>query len=337
MIKIPLDEVKQKILEKSGITAEELQAKIRQKMDLLSGLISQEGACHIIANELGIKLVEQVNGKLQIKNVLSGMRNVDITGKASAISPVREFAVSSRHGKVASFTLADESGAVRVVLWNSQTDSLQNIQEGTVVQVSGAYVRDNQGRREVHCNERSALTINPAGVQIGEVAELQKKEKRRKSIKDLHENDNDVEILGTIVQVYDPKFYPVCPQCFRKPRQEGESWVCDTHQLVTPTQSCVMNLFLDDGTENIRTVFFRNQLEKLLNKPAEEMLKYKDMPEQFTEVKTELLGRIVKVVGKVNKNAMFDRLEFVAQLVFPNPDPAEEIKRLDAEMQQTAN
>ena len=248
---------------------------------------------------------------------------------------MREFAVNSRQGKVASFTLADESGAIRVVLWNDQTDQLQNIQEGSVLQVSGAYVKENQNRKEVHCNDRSAIILNPPGVQLGEVATLQEKQRSRKSIKELQENDNDVEILGTIVQVYDPKFYPVCPQCYKKPKQEGESWICATHSQVTPTHSCVMNLFLDDGTENIRTVFFRNQMEKLLNKNTETLLKYKEAPESFTDVKTELLGQQIKVVGKVSKNAMFDRLEFIAQLVFPNPDPSEEIQRLDATVQQT--
>lgn len=334
MIKVPLEELKAKILEKSGMSAEELQAKIKQKMDILSGLISPEGACHIIANELGLKLVEQTNGKLQIKNVLSGMRSVEIVGKVSAISPIREFSVGSRQGKVASFTLADESGAIRIVLWNEQTAQLGNIAEGTVVQVAGAYVRENQGRKEVHCNERASLTINPPGVQIGEVVVPQR---LRKRISELQENDNDVEILGTIVQVYDPKFYPVCPQCYRKPRQEGESWVCNTHQQVTPAHSYMLSLFLDDGTENIRTIFFRNQMERLLQKPAEELLRYKDAPEQFADVKTELLGQMVKVVGKVNKNEMFGRMEFVAQLVFPKPDPAEEIQRLDVVMQQSVS
>ena len=40
-------------------------------------------------------------------------------------------------------------------------------------------------------------------------------------------------------------------------------------------------------------------------------------------------------MGRVNKNVMFDRVEFVAQLVFADPDPEEEIKRLEA-MKQSA-
>jgi hypothetical protein len=44
-----------------------------------------------------------------------------------------------------------------------------------------------------------------------------------------------------------------------------------------------------------------------------------------------MLGNIIKLVGRVKKNDFFDRLEFTAQLVFPEPDPEEEIQRLKAE------
>ena len=73
-------QIKKKIVEKGSITEAELDGKIKEKMDKLSGLISEEGAAHIIANELGIKLFE-VSGKLQVQNILAGMKNVDVTGK----------------------------------------------------------------------------------------------------------------------------------------------------------------------------------------------------------------------------------------------------------------
>jgi len=106
----------------------------------------------------------------------------------------------------------------------------------------------------------------------------------------------------------------------------------DTHGEVKPNYSFVLNVFLDDGTDNIRVVCFRNQALKLLNKTQEQMLEYKDNPEKFEEMKTELLGKIVKFVGRTTKNEMFDRLEFISQLVFTNPDPDDEIKILNKEL-----
>lgn len=57
---------------------------------------------------------------------------------------------------------------------------------------------------------------------------------------------------------------------------------------------------------------------------------YREMPEKFEEVKTRLLGQFVKVTGRVKRNTFFDRLEFNAQTVVPDPDPKEELARLDA-------
>ena len=70
MIKIPLAQIIEKIKEHANISEDEINSKIKAKMEQLSGLISEEGAAHIISNELGIKLFEETSGKLQIKNRL---------------------------------------------------------------------------------------------------------------------------------------------------------------------------------------------------------------------------------------------------------------------------
>ena len=104
---------------------------------------------------------------------------------------------------------------------------------------------------------------------------------------------------------------------------------------VTPDYSYVMNVVLDDGTENIRCTFFRNQAERLLDKTKEQMMEFKESPQSFDSIKTELLGNQIKLVGRTNLNQMFDRLEFTAQLVFNNPNLEEEAKRLQSEQSST--
>ena len=79
MINVPLSTIKEKILENTDLTEEQLSDKIKEKLDQLSGLISEEGAAHIIANELGVKLL-QTSGKLEIKNILAAQ---DLTCSAS--------------------------------------------------------------------------------------------------------------------------------------------------------------------------------------------------------------------------------------------------------------
>ena len=327
MINVPLTTIIEKIKENSDLTEQDIRGKIKLKLDQLSGLISEEGAAHIIANELGIKLYEP-SGKLQIKNILAGQRNVEILGKVQRKFDVQEFDTGERKGKVGSFLVADETGPIRVVLWNAMTDQISSINEGDVVRVKSGYVRENNNRKEIHLNDKSVIEINPEG----ETVENVKTEpvSMRKKIADLQGNEQDTELLGTIVQVFDPRFFEVCPQCNKRVVQKEDGMHCNEHGKVEPADSYVTNIFLDDGSDNIRVVFWRNQTQKLFNKTNDEMVAMKEEG-SLEELKNSLLGNIIKVVGRSTKNEVFNRVEFVPNLVFINPDPEEELKRLKTE------
>ena len=146
MINIPYEQIIEKIKEK-GLSDEEISMKIKQKMDQLSSLISKEGAAHIIANELGIKLLEQTSGRLKIKNLLSGMRNVEIVGRIQEKYEVREFQTETRSGKLGSLVIGDETGTVRLVLWGSQADRMNELNKGDTIQIEAGYVKLNNNRK----------------------------------------------------------------------------------------------------------------------------------------------------------------------------------------------
>ncbi len=322
-----------KIEEKAGLSKDQIQERIDSKLKQLSGLISKEGAAHIIANELGVKLLEN-SGK--IKDIYAGMRNVEFAGKVQTVYPLNTFArQDGSDGKVSSCMVGDETGVMRVVGWGEQAEAISKLEIGNVIKVSGGLAKENQrGYSEVHINEKSQLIINPVGISFGEVKTMQPRAAAsRKEIKALVDGDENIELLGTVVQVFDPRFFEICPTCNgRAKEQEAGSGVfnCEKHGVVKPDFAFVMNVFLDDGTDNIRCVLFRQQAERLLGKTIDQLLPLKQMPEQFEPIKTELLGQIVKFVGRAKKNTFFDRLEFNVQMVFPNPDPKEELARMQA-------
>ena len=292
-------------------------------------MISEEGAAHIIANELGVKLFE-IGEKLQIKNILPGMRNVDVVGKVLQTYELREFKTEKHAGKVANMLIGDDTGTIRVVLWHKQADNINNLKEGDVVKIRGGYIRDNQGRKEIHLSETSKLIINPPGVEV-EVKPYTPPSAVRKKIAEIKEDDANVELLATVVQVFDINFFEVCPQCNKRIRLKDEGFSCPTHGKVEPQYNYVLNLYLDDGSDNIRAVFWRQQVEELLDMDNSRILVFKDDPTKFEPVKTELLGNIIKVGGRANKNQNFDRIELVVNKVDKSPDPDEEIKKLQEE------
>ncbi len=324
MFVLPLDQLKEKIRKEGKISDDELKERIKKKMDELAGLISEDGAAHIIANELGIQLAA-ASVAVKISSLGAGMRNVDVIGKVLRKFEVRTFQSERGAGKVGSFILADETGTIRVALWNEQADTLEKLKEGDVVKIKGAYTRANNASIELHVNDRTKLTINPEG----EMVVLPEKQAAvRKSLSELKESDQNVEILTTLVDIYEPRYFTVCPQCGKRAFEKDGAALCATHGTVTPQLSYVVNVLGDDGTDTIRIVLWRSQAERLLNMDEKAILQYKDFPEQFADVKHKLLGEMVKFVGRVQKNQMFDRLEFNAQLVFMNPSAEEELKRL---------
>lgn len=325
MIRIPYTDIIKKIQEKSGLSEADIEAKVQQKLQQLSGLVSKEGAASIVASELGIKLLESTG---KIKDVYPGMRSVEVVGKVVQPYDVKEFRrADGSMSKVGSFLLGDETGVIRVTCWGEQASVVPQLQQNTVVRIVGAYCRENNGRKEIHCGDQAHIIPNPNGITVGEVKKPEKP--LRKAIKDLTEQDENVEVLGTVVQVFDLKFFPVCPRCGRRAQEADGRFVCAEHNIVTPDSATVLNIIIDDGTENIRCVFFRNQALKLLNITEEQLQSYRVNPAAFEEVKTALLGEQFEIVGRVKKNEFFQRLEFVAQLVFP-ADAKEELERLKA-------
>lgn len=323
MIRVPLSQIIDKIKEEKGLSESEINAKIDAKLRHLSGLISREGAAHIVANELGVKVVE-LGGRIKIKNILAGMRSVETVGKVTKVFESRDFKTENREGKVGSFVIGDETGTIRIVCWGDQANKLKDLQENDIVVIQNGYVRENNGNKEIHLNDRSRLIINPPNVTVGDVKTTNRE---RKNIKDLTENDQNVELFGTIVQSFEPRFFEVCPLCNKRMKQTELGFECAEHGKVEQKYSYVFNVVLDDGTDSIRVVCFKNQAENLLGKTEEEILKLKDNPSLVEQIKTDLLGQMVRFVGRVSKNTMFDRMEFVAQLVL-KPNPQEEIARL---------
>lgn len=325
MYKVPIAEIKQKILDSGKLGSDELELKMKAKINELSGLISEEGAAHIIANELGVEIVSTTQKRLKIKEIYSGMRSVTTLGKVVRKFETREFSKEDRSGKVCSLILGDETSTIRVVFWNDQADLLKNVSEGDILLVKDAYVRENNNGKEIHLGNQGSIDVNPEGETVQSVREAAVHE--RKKIGELQEGGG-AEIVGTVVQVFDPRFFNVCSECSRKVTESGGVFSCNTHGEVKPSLSYVMNLILDDGSGNIRSVLWKNQTAHLLEKTEEQMAIYKENMPAFEEVKTDLLGEQLKLLGQVKKNEMFSRLEFNVQIV-TRAKPEEELARLE--------
>ena len=303
-------------LKEKGLSQSEIDSKIKAKMSQLSGLVSKEGAAHIIANESGIKIFEEIK-EIKINNAQAGMRDVNLNGKVTLVFDVRAFKTDKREGKVGSFIVGDETGTIRVVLWDeSHLDIMQKqIKEGQIIRVENGYIKENRGYKEIHLNNRSKIILNPPNIKIEDVHQTRVNVSNSKKIKELTENDKSVSLKGTIVQIFDPRFFEVCSQCGKRAKLEGSSFKCNEHGNVNPEYSSVINCVLDDGSESIRVVFFRDLVAKCLGINLEDLSKLRENPAQFENLKDVVLGKQIKIDGRVVKNDMFNRIEFISNNV----------------------
>jgi len=321
MFRIGYEDIINKIVKEKGISKSEVEEKINEKIKQLSDLVSREGAAHIIANQYGVKVFEDVSKReLKINEVIGGLSSVNLNAKVINNFGVREFDTGSRKGRVANLMLGDETGMMRLVIWDENLIKIIDegkVNDGDIIKVKGAYVRENSGLKELHLGNKSEIEINPEGVEIGEVKEQkQRMPINRKKISDLKEGDF-VELLGVIVQVFEPRFYEACPQCGKK--LEGN--MCKEHGQVVAKEVPILNVFFDDGSGNLRAVFFRDLVASVFDVSDGDVLKMKTDPGSFEDAKNDILGTYLLLNGRVVRNQMFDRLEFmVRELKYPDPD-----------------
>jgi ssDNA-binding replication factor A large subunit len=341
MIDISFEEAVARIHQESGLPLPEIRSRIDAKLAQLAGLVSREGAAHILANELGIQLAKPApaaGATLKIADVGLQSRNITIVGRVVQKYDVRSFSKNGRDGQVASLLLGDETGVIRVTFWNDQVDAFTQLNVGDVLEVRNPFVKPGlrADRVEAQLNTQSTIVVNPEGVVIAQREGYTPRAERppavQKYLKDLQGDEENVEIIATIVQVYDPRFFDSCPQCNRKLVSANQ---CNEHGEVVGAINGSMSAFLDDGTGNIRCTFWKQQALRLLGKTEADFVRFRDDPASFEDVKNDLLGEFVKVTGKVRKNDTFDRLEFTAQLVTKDIDPAKELEGLQKKFEQS--
>lgn len=321
-----MEQLTQKILETGKISKADLDEKVQNKLNSLGGLISKEGALHIIANELGVTLTSTPSSDVKIKDVTAGMRNVSVTIKVLRKYEMRTFGPENA-GKVASMYVGDETGAQRLTFWNDKITYFDQINEGDIVEVQQAYSRENNGRIELHMGNASHCIINPEGVTI-ETPDRTPSESPEKKLQEITDTDTFVNITATIVQAYDPRFFPIDANNKRVP---------DDQLKGDETYNYVMNIFLDDSTANLRASLWKEQIQQLLGMSDEEILAMRNNSEKLEEMKTDLLGKIITSRARVKKNEAYNNIELVLYQVNTNPKaPSSAPKAVEPVVQEKA-
>jgi replication factor A1 len=233
------DDLIRKISEKSGLGEDEVRVKVEGKRGELNGLITLEGAAHIVAGELGINflegMVEEVP-RLLLENVIPGMSSVDVSGRLTQLFEVRSFDKSDEvRGKVASGLIADKTSAVRVVFWDKWAEAVENgaVKEGDIVKIRDGYTKENRnGEAEIHLGSRAFIVVNPEDAREDDYPT--KSGGSRMKLSELAAGMQGVDCVVKVLRSYEPREFT---------REDGST-------------GRVANLFVADDTRSARAVLW---------------------------------------------------------------------------------
>lgn len=312
MISQNYEKIVERISRETGLDAEEINRRVAAKRAKLSDLISKEGAAQVIAVELGINFDKP---EVKINEILSGMRRIKITGKIIKIFPVRTYKTKIAESKVTSFVLADETGNIRCVLWDTNHIKLIEdglVKEGSVVELGNASVREaGQDFLEVHLGSMCDFKLSDKKIENV----ITKQHVSMTTIEKIPEAGN-ARIRAVIVQMFEPRFFNVCSECNSKVVQESGTFVCAKHGTVIPKERAVLALVIDDGTGSIRASCFTEMAEKIAGNI--QMLKNFD---EFDKRRKEVVGKEYFFTGRTRKNVMYESIDFILDdLEQANPD-----------------
>jgi ssDNA-binding replication factor A large subunit len=100
----------------------------------------------------------QVQDEYRVEDLSLGISDVNLTGEVLGTEEVRTFdRDDGSEGKVSNLVLGDETGRVRVTLWDDQAETATDLSQGEVVEVVDGYVRERDGSLELHVGDRGAV------------------------------------------------------------------------------------------------------------------------------------------------------------------------------------
>ncbi|MCW4038123.1 MAG: OB-fold nucleic acid binding domain-containing protein [Candidatus Bathyarchaeota archaeon] len=237
-------EIIEKILAlRSDLTADDLQRIIRTKIEGAGRLLTEEGATFMVANEFGIDLSNGnvVGTGMKVKDLIIGANDATIVGVVNAVSPPKSFVRRDGvEGQVARLVVSDDTGSVRVVLWNEKTDVISQGKVATnqTVRISHGYVRAGlTGDPELNVGRRGTVVV----LSSAPAFERETPQSSLKKIRDLAEGDYFVNFVGVV---------------------KGLSQV-SSFRRANGMEGQVMRVRLADATGRVRAVLWDDQVDSV--------------------------------------------------------------------------
>ena len=179
--------------------------------------------------DAGSNLPEIVEKIDEISGIEAGTFSINMVCRVSSHFPKTEFTRSDGStGSRASFMAEDESGKVRMVIWDPLSEI--ELKDGDIIKISNAYSKEGlNGKVEIHGGSRTRIEKSDAKLKLNP---LPKKTEGKVEIGKINKELNGFTVEARVLKVYEPREY---------------------------SRGTMASLILGDSTSTIRAVLWTEQ------------------------------------------------------------------------------
>jgi len=282
-----------KIIEDTGLSKKEIQSLVEEKKEELKGLISDEGALFVIAKELGVEVSgenqELLNEiELNISDITLNMKNIVLVGRIKDIFNLNSFNKSNGEvGYVGSFQLHDNTGDIRIVLWDDQVNVFKDerFEKNEIVKIlNGNAKQGRYGGIEIHVGRFSKIILAPEDVNYKKYTKIKEE---FKLINEINEKSGSITIEGKVMNRFPVRDF------IRKDGQNGK----------------VSSILVRDSSGKIRISFWNEDIDKIENIEIGDFISLSNLnprKSNFTEGQIDLHATSWTQITKKDKEVKFD-------------------------------
>jgi replication factor A1 len=205
MPRIELDEILKEIMRAvPDLQEDQLREMIKKRREDSGDLLTDEGAAHIVAFELGVSLRQEkgFDTEIHIEDLTSGMNDVSISGRILLVGPMYSFTrENGSEGKLTRLLLGDSTGIVDVVIWDDKVDTLneEGIIPNEMVRISHGYVKNRlNGQQELSIGKRGNILRIPDNTPD----KCPRVEDYSRKIESIMDETRFVNLEGEVRQIY---------------------------------------------------------------------------------------------------------------------------------------
>ncbi|WP_405305679.1 OB-fold nucleic acid binding domain-containing protein [Methanobrevibacter sp.] len=268
--------------------------------------LSEEQASAMFIPELAT-LEKAIYDYKKIEDLDEDEEDTIIIGRVIELNDIRNFDRDNGDtGSVRNIEIADDTGSIRVVLWDN--DAKMDLEMGQPLKLQNPRLSLDMDNRLQATVSGGTTVLEPSEKELEELPsqeELMESIFVEKPIEALLEDDTNVHITARIKEVFtDRILLKKCPNCRENVEESEDEYICDNcgHIFDEPDYTLMIPTRVEDDTGEIPVTFFGKLAEELIEKDIDEIISLVDDGYGIEEKLEDLVGMTIEIIANVSFN-----------------------------------